>query len=160
LRPFESIFTYLDEIKLQGITPENAAGFTIDSTGAIYVIDKAPKHVKQFDETGHMIRTIGGPGKGPGLFLLPWSLTCDAKGNLYVLDLAQSRVNVFDRLATFQSSFIFSPAGFSGTSIAVSRSGEIYLGGWKSPLSASSTMIHKFDREGNRLSSFFPVDEQ
>lgn len=160
LRPFEFIFTDTHEIKLQGIRPEYATAFAIDSTGAIYVIDQANRHVKQFDETGHLIRTIGGPGNGPGLFLRPWSLTCDAEDNLYVLDVAQSRVTIFDRSGNFQSSFIFSPAGFSGISIAVSRSGDIYLGGWKSPLSLSSTMIHKFDRDGNHLSSFFTIDEQ
>jgi hypothetical protein len=44
--------------------------------------------------------------------------------------------------------------------MTVSKSGEIYLGGWKSPLNTSSTLIHKFDGEGNHLASFFPLDEQ
>jgi hypothetical protein len=160
LRPFESIFTYLDEIKLQGIKPSDAMAFAIDSAGAVYVIDKAYKQVKKFDKSGHLIQTIGSPGKGPGLFVLPWNLTCDVKDNLYVLDLAQSRVNVFDSKGNLQRSFIFSPVGFSGTSIVVSRSGDIYLGGWKSPLATSSTMVHKFDQEGNHISSFLPVDQQ
>lgn len=160
LRPFDSIFTYIDEIKLQGINPKDAAGFAIDSTGAIYAIDEAYKHVKKFDEAGRLVKTIGAPGKGPGLFVLPWGLACDGKDNLYVLDTAQSRVNIFDSAGNFQKSFIFSSAGFSGTSMTVSRSGEIYLGGWKSPLNDSSTLIHKFDQEGNHLASFFPLDEQ
>lgn len=160
LRPFESIFTYLDEIKLQGIKPSDAMAFAIDSTGAIYVIDKAYKQVKKFDKSGHLIQTIGSLGKGPGLFVHPWCLTCDVEDNLYVLDLAQSRVNIFDREGNFHRSFIFSTAGFSGTSIAVSRSGDIYLGGWKSPLESSSTMVHRFNQQGNYVSSFLPVDQR
>ncbi len=160
LRPFESVFTPLDQINLQGIKQSDAMAFAIDSTGAIYVIDKAYKQVKKFDGTGYLVQSIGAPGKGPGMFDLPWSLTCDAKDNLYVLDLAQSRVNIFDREGIFQKSFIFSTAGFSGISIAVSQSGDIYLGGWKKPLGASSAMVHKFDSQGNYVLSFLPLDEQ
>lgn len=160
LRPFESTFTYLDEIKLHGIKPGDAMAFAIDSTGAIYVIDKAHKQVKKFAKSGDLIQTIGSPGKGPGRFVVPWSLTCDAKDNLYVLDTPQSRVNIFDKEGNFHSSFIFSAVGFAATSIAVSRSGNIYLGGWKSPLETSSTMVHKFDQQGNYVSSFLPIDQQ
>jgi hypothetical protein len=160
LRPLESVFTRLDEVKLQGLKRSNAMAFTIDPAGAICVIDKAYKHVKKFDGTGRLIQTIGAPGTGPGQFVIPWGLSCDASGNLYVLDVAQSRVSIFDKTGNFQRSFIFSSAGFSGTSITVSGSGDVYLGGWKTPLAASSTMIHRFDQQGNHLASFFPVDEQ
>lgn len=160
LRPFESAFTQLDEVKLPGIKPASAGGFAIDSTGAIYVIDNEYKHIKKFDQAGRLIQTVGSPGRGPGLFDLPYSVACDVKDNLYVLDVGQSRVSIFDGAGALQRSFIFSAAGFTGISMTVSPSGDIYLGGWKSPLENSSTMVHKFDQQGNHLLSLLPVDEQ
>jgi len=159
-RPFESAFTQLDEVKLPGIKPASAGGFAIDSTGAIYVIDNANKHIKKFDQSGRLVQTIGSPGRGPGLFGVPYSVACDLRDNLYVLDLAQSRVNIFNGMGALQKSFIFSAAGFTGISMTVSASGDIYLGGWKSPLGDSSTMVHKFDQQGNYLLSLLRIDEQ
>jgi len=145
LRSFESAFVVTDELMLHNMKVGEATAYTVDSQGMIYVIDKARKHIKKFDHKGNLVVTFGSPGNGPGLFVLPWVITCDMNDNIYVLDLSQSRVNIFDSGGGFLRSFIFSSVGFSGIAIAVSDSGEIYIGGEKPQNDRSSLMIHKFD---------------
>ncbi len=51
-------------------TPEamfgSVAGIDVDSAGDIYVADSQARHVQVFGPDGHFLRTIGGPGNGPG----------------------------------------------------------------------------------------------
>lgn len=121
--------------------------------------------IKQYNHNGQLIKTIGSRGNVPGQFSLAYGLAHDPQDNLYVLDLNQSRVHIFDSSGTFQISFAFSHIGTPGIALAIANSGDIYVGGFAAGVNAASTkrekhVIHKFDREGNHLLSFFPLDEQ
>jgi len=61
--------------------------------GEIYVADTAANDVKVFNEAGHLLRTLGGPGTEPGRFNGPTHL-CFSGGRLYVTDTLNARVQV------------------------------------------------------------------
>ena len=49
-----------------------------------------------FSPDGRLVKTWGGPGKGPGEFALPHFIGVDRHGMVYVCDRENSRVQIFD----------------------------------------------------------------
>jgi DNA-binding beta-propeller fold protein YncE len=71
-------------------------GSAIDpSTGNIYIVDENYNVVREYDASGHSIRTIGSSGSGSGQFTGPWGDDI-LKGVLYVTDETLNRVEAFD----------------------------------------------------------------
>jgi sugar lactone lactonase YvrE len=60
----------------------------------LYVTDQRGNKIEVFDLDGKHLRTVGGPGAGPGLFDQPEDLAFDADGNLWVADGDNHRVQV------------------------------------------------------------------
>jgi hypothetical protein len=42
------------------------AGVDVDAEGHVYIADQQAQNVREFDASGHYVRTLGGPGSGPG----------------------------------------------------------------------------------------------
>jgi len=66
-------------------------------TGTIFVADTAEHNIKVFDNNGKLLRTLGGPGRGPGQFNSPTHLAFN-EGALYVSDTLNARVQIIDAL--------------------------------------------------------------
>lgn len=60
--------------------------------GGFYVLNYGDKRVLSFDAEGAFVRSIGGPGQGPGEFTSPVAMATDTAGGLFVLDAGQSRI--------------------------------------------------------------------
>lgn len=72
-------------------------GLARDETrGEIYVADIRAHAVKVFDESGRLLRTLGGPGEGAGRFNAP-SHVAFADDQVYVTDAFNARVQVLSR---------------------------------------------------------------
>lgn len=63
--------------------------------GLIYVLDAQASNVRVFEDTGRFVRTIGGPGSGPGELRSPYSLRIDADGTLWIAEEANRRYSRF-----------------------------------------------------------------
>lgn len=81
----------------------NPTGAVIDPAGRLYVADQSPTVIKVFDRTGHLIRTIGRDGDGPGELRSP--ILGMHGTNLVVFDPRLARISVFDTAGTFLRSW-------------------------------------------------------
>jgi sugar lactone lactonase YvrE len=71
--------------------------------------------------------TIGGEGKGPGLFTDARSMGMDEAGRIYVAEYDGGRVQVFDKQGVFQTQW-FADRDAPLRAIAVRRDGAVYTG--------------------------------
>jgi 6-bladed beta-propeller len=156
-RSFESVFKKVREIAIAGIDPRNALAFARDSKGAIYVSDGAQRNVRKVDSNGRLLKVIGGPGSGPGQFLVPWSIACDDQDNLYVLDIKTGRLSIFSETGDFKNSIVVSLFGFAGVALRLGSAGNVYIGGIQ-PDRPGSPLLYKVSRDGQLMRSFFPRD--
>lgn len=72
------------------------AALEVDAAGNIYVLDTQAQHVVVFDADGNHLRTMGGPGSGPGeLGMGVAQLVMTTGDTLLVPDMIQSRITRF-----------------------------------------------------------------
>lgn len=70
--------------------------------GSFYVSDGYRNtRVMKFSRTGRFLFQWGTPGRGPGQFDLPHSVTLDRQGRVYVSDRSNGRVQIFDGTGHF-----------------------------------------------------------
>jgi hypothetical protein len=66
----------------------------VASDGRMFVLDQQAQHVQVFDADGHYIRTLGGPGAGPGELSQAAGFCLVAAGDtLWIPDLMTQRIN-------------------------------------------------------------------
>jgi len=75
-------------------------GLALDDDLNVYVLDGQSTNVRVFDREGLYLRTIGGPGAGPGEFRRPYAIAVDEDGTLWVADSGNGRYENFDRAGT------------------------------------------------------------
>jgi hypothetical protein len=69
----------------------------VDSAGRIHVLDRQAAQVRVFDNAGKHVRTIGGPGAGPGeLSPTTMAVLAGPDGVVYVADIMRQRIAAFD----------------------------------------------------------------
>jgi len=78
----------------------------VDAEGNIYVMDGQALEAKVYDPQGTYLRTIGGPGSGPGEFSAQaFFLFTDNAGRVLIPDLGNQRVSIFDTSGSLAGSF-------------------------------------------------------
>ena len=119
----------------------------------LYVCDFNSQKVEVWDRgTGRVLRTLGGPGTGPGQFLKPLGVAVDAQGNVYVMDVLACRLQKFDRQGNMVTGFGTMSAGIGGLvrpkHIAVDGRGVIYV------VDAAFQNVQLFDQIGQVYTYF------
>ena len=72
-------------------------GLDVDDAGNLYVLDIQAQEVRVFDDEGSYLRTLGGPGGGPGEIGMPATgVFIRPDGSVAVPDLGNQRVNLYD----------------------------------------------------------------
>lgn len=66
-----------------------------DRSGRIFVLDLSGREIRVFNTDGSWVRTIGGPGSGPGEFLGPAGITHGPGDTLWVTDPVARRYTLF-----------------------------------------------------------------
>ena len=70
---------------------------TVDSEGAITIVEITTGHLYQYDENCNLMSVFGGMGSQKGLFTQPVSLESDSENNLLVLDAGKNTVTVMEQ---------------------------------------------------------------
>ena len=66
-----------------------------DAAGHLWVIDRGENRVVEYDGDGRRLRTLGGPGRGPGEFRYPNSVRFAPTGEIRVYDVQKRSTVVF-----------------------------------------------------------------
>ncbi|MFC1574867.1 6-bladed beta-propeller [Gemmatimonadota bacterium] len=86
------------------------SGMYVDGSGHVYVVDQMAREIRVFDAQGDYLRTIGGPGSGPGEFGPdPAFVFPDGKGGVVATDPGNGRVNRYSADGTPAGSFSLDP---------------------------------------------------
>jgi hypothetical protein len=98
----ESQWTVTEELRIGEVTGEpeyqfgNLIGIDLDDAGNIYAVDQQAQEVRVFDANGTYLRTLGGPGSGPGeLGAAASGVWIGPDGRARVADLANGRLNFY-----------------------------------------------------------------
>jgi hypothetical protein len=87
----------------------------IDSEGNLYVLDTAVMHVQVLDaDEPRLIRSIGGPGRGPGEIVRPSHIRL-ANNMIHVIDTGQLVIHRYSLDGSFHSSIPYGEWGFFPT---------------------------------------------
>lgn len=92
-----------------GIGPEdvslgNVRAISEDADGRIYVAMLLPSAVRVYTPTGIPLRSLGGPGRGPGEHMFPAGLGVDGRGRMWVVDFTNATYSVFEPTGEFSHS--------------------------------------------------------
>lgn len=66
------------------------------SDGSVVVVDRGASTVRLYDAEGGFLRTLGGPGSGPGEFMAPGPVLVTAEDSILVWDQPAYRITRFD----------------------------------------------------------------
>lgn len=83
------------------VDPQSVA---IDGAGRIYVTDRSPAALKQYEADGTFLRTIASEGRGPGEFKVGF-ITVQGP-HIFLQDPSETHLSVFDTSGTFLRSWI------------------------------------------------------
>jgi len=73
--------------------------------GTVWVTDTGHDRIQVYTLAGEYVRTVGGPGSGPGQFDEPVGLALGPDGAIYVADMYNRRVQVFEPDGTYRAEF-------------------------------------------------------
>ena len=101
---------------------------TVNSKDEILVSDWYNHHVKVFNLSGRLLRTIGSKGSEDGQLLIPLGIVCDQKDNVVILDCKCERVSMFSCDGQFMRHLIGKNEGIEHSrAMALSHDGHLVI---------------------------------
>lgn len=88
------MYTLADERKIEFMV---LADITVDSEGAVTILESSTGRLYQYDEGCNLLAIFGGMGYQKGLFQQPVALEADSQNGLLVLDAAKNSVTVMEQ---------------------------------------------------------------
>jgi hypothetical protein len=113
----------------------------LDGEGRVFLADRNPAVIKVFGPDGHLVRTIGREGGGPGEFKVGFIAVHGS--SLVVHDPQQLRTSVFDTSGTFVKSWTSLCCFWQ--QIVVDREGLMYIPGMPPPGSGGMYIRYSID---------------
>lgn len=135
----------------------DASSFSVSNLGFIYIADAATNEISKMDFNGNILKQIGGYGWENGLFDLPIDIFASAL-NIYIADKNNNRIQILDKDLNLIRIFKSNPVSYSDpvfaypVAVSVSNQGDLLI------LDGDNKNIHKYDINGNFISTFGGVD--
>jgi len=104
---FEEEFTIRSEDDEGNIILFRPGWHLVDDEGYVYICDLQDLQIKVFDPDGHLVRTVGQKGGGPGEFQNIGEIALLPDDRLLVLDWESNRISIFDTDGKFIDSHKF-----------------------------------------------------
>jgi len=95
----------------------DVADIALGRDGTMFVLDRQVPAIRQYDNQGKYVRTIGRSGSGPGEYRSASGLATMRDGRLLLWDTANWRINVYSADGAAQTQWL-TPSGSSGSSSA------------------------------------------
>jgi DNA-binding beta-propeller fold protein YncE len=144
-----------------GTTMGAAASVAFDSKGHLWVLNRGPQPLVEFDANGKFIRAFG-----EGLFTRTHGLRFDRDGNIWVTDVGAHIVVKLNPQG--QTLLTLGTKGEAGTwneaagsrhlnqpnDVAFSRSGDVFVVQGHTPGAAGDPRVLKFDKSGHFIKSW------
>lgn len=147
----DSPITLMQEQSLIG----SLRALKVDSQNNFWCLDSKARNIKQYDNNGKFIRTIGKKGPGPGEFVRPLAFWID-DDNLLVGDPQSRKLHVFDKSRKFERFFRIRDC----REMHRLDVDTIILGAAVKDHDKTGACLHLFDmRKGDIKKSFYPISE-
>jgi hypothetical protein len=115
------------DVEDENLAFSSPSDIVLDSTGNMYILDRASNRIQKLDSEGKFITSLGRSGQGPLEFQSPCSLDIDSENNLYVFDVRNRRIQIFSSQGEFIKTIKFT--AFAQNIIRVSNLKHIVMGG-------------------------------
>jgi len=96
----------------------------ITDNGNLHVLDWGDTCIKVYDRDGQWLRTIGGPGQGPGELQTPAYFDISHDDHLYLLDMRNRRISLLDSHGNYLDGLRYEG---TGQNIKVDDENSIYF---------------------------------
>lgn len=124
----------------------------VDDEGRVYIMDWGDTHIKEYDDQGRLLRTIGRKGQGPGEFDIPAFFGLMTGGRICVLDGRQRRATFLTNEGQYLSGF---PLEGFFRSLAIDGQDRLFLAKWAA---AEELKLSTEFREVPYITSIFRTD--
>lgn len=94
------------------VTFGEVRSIAVDHWGRLYALDPQDFTVRVFDSTGHLVRSLGRRGQGPGELQTPEGLAFGPDGNTSVYDAQAKRLTVYDTAGEFVTTYPLATLGY------------------------------------------------
>jgi hypothetical protein len=132
----------------------------IRGDGDLFVYDAADTVVRQFNGRGHLVRTIGRSGHGPGEFERVRGIGLTRARTLVVWDIGNARITLFDSLGKYRTSHQVLGGVDEANAFALDPDGISYVKAMSGPRSASGRVGATRCSSGQWSRSFVRISEK
>lgn len=120
--------------------------------GTLAASDFSEGHVRLFDSSGKILRTIGRKGNGPGEFLGPVAVRWDRARQLHVLDLHRMLISTFTRDGQLVRETKLASAGNASDFAPLNDGGYLLL-----RVSQAPELLARIDSAGGLVKTYLPI---
>ena len=140
------------QFQFQRSNGDGYGGIAIEPDGSFFVLDVGNRRVQKFDAQRQFVRTWGGFGSAPGMYIDPIGIAVGLDGSLYVLDDVRGVIEKYDRdgkvLGSFNA-FVNASSGFNAANaLAVDAKGNLYVS------DIQPRQVERFDPTGKLMMTF------
>ena len=122
----------------------------LDDDHNVYVFDQQARNVRVFDRSGDWVRTLGGPGQGPGELQRPEAMAVLPDARVIVRDPGNARLQVYGPGEAVPREWPYVPAFYSNRRLWTDDRGRTYVAALRDARSVGPDreLLAVFDPDG------------
>lgn len=130
----------------------------VDKDRSVYVFDQQAREVRVFDPEGGYVRTLGGPGQGPGELQQPEAMALLPDGRVVVRDPGNARLQIYGPDEESVEEWPYVPAFYSNRPLWTDDRGRTYVAArdLADPTGFGRDLLAVFDPDGTPRDTVAP----